>query len=128
MVWSSAKPHNVLSMVHRCGMKFEPGADLAWRDQPLGIREQIDDLAGKITNLEIDGRYFKPLRAVWTRTDMDLAQADYDQKVQTYKNLEKVWAKVLPEPGAAPWGPRNTAIVDDSAEKCVRPIFGLENM
>lgn len=57
------------------------------------------------------------LRAIWARDRFGLSAKQYNQKVVTYKNLEKVWDAVEgPEPGVK-WGITNTVLVDDSAIK-----------
>lgn len=57
---------------------------------------------------------------VWSREELGLTQADYFQRVQCYKRLEKVWAdpKIqASHPDGGMWDQSNTILVDDSFEK-----------
>ncbi|KAL2753869.1 hypothetical protein ACRALDRAFT_1069820 [Sodiomyces alcalophilus JCM 7366] len=70
-----------------------------------------------------DSAHLKRLVAVWGRDKFGLCPADYSQRVQCYKRLERLWADPAVQashPEAATggaWDRSNTVLVDDSLEK-----------
>ena len=61
------------------------------------------------------------LVGMWGRDRLDLSSAEYNDKVQVYKRLEKVWTDKCiqsqhPEPTGV-WSQMNTVLVDDSVLK-----------
>ncbi|RIA86248.1 HAD-like domain-containing protein [Glomus cerebriforme] len=67
------------------------------------------------------GQYEKKLVAKWTRKHLNLSDQDYHQKVETIKDLEKVWEELnnrnstdLPQ---IIWDQTNTILIDDSCLK-----------
>lgn len=138
MVWSSAQPHNVATMASWAGFDVSdlekpteletvtPSPAASESRQPAeSTVEDVDALADRLADMSLKPppQSRKPL-AIWTRQHMDLNRRDYGQRVQTYKNLDKVWEKMRwtdPETGEeARWGPENTLLVDDSEVKAVR--------
>ncbi|KAF2840274.1 HAD-like protein [Patellaria atrata CBS 101060] len=97
MIWSSAKPENVQSMV----------------DQLFSIEQRKD------------------LVAVWARNKFGLTLAQYNQKIQVYKELTKVWGdkkiqKEYPEGGKGQfWSQHNTLLLDDSVLKASAEPYNL---
>lgn len=87
MVWSSAQPHSVRDMLRLCFPR-EEGQPAPTETGPPAFRT--------------DDRFF----AVWARDTLGLSQADYSRKVQTTKNLEKVWtetsSRIPPPPELLP--------------------------
>jgi len=73
--------------------------------------------------------------AIWTRDKLGLTPEEYVQKVQVYKNLEKVWADPAIQ-AAHPWGERfgvrwdqsNTLLLDDSVVKAAYQPYNLINV
>ena len=69
------------------------------------------------------------LTAVWTRDKLDLTPEQFEEKVQVYKRLEKIWAD--PEiqasyPGAlGEWDQTNTVLIDDSHLKALAQPHNL---
>jgi hypothetical protein len=64
------------------------------------------------------GSYEKKLVAKWTRKHLNLSDQDYYQKVDTIKDLEKVWRELNNnKPTTFPqivWDQTNTILIDDS--------------
>lgn len=60
------------------------------------------------------------LHAVWARDRLDLSPAQYEAKVATIKDLEKVWSSLnVSTEGKESlcWSQENTILVDDSSDK-----------
>ena len=63
------------------------------------------------------------LLGVWARDTLGLSAAQYGEKVQVYKQLQKVWADqgvqaAHPDaPAGGKWDQGNTVLIDDSKEK-----------
>ncbi|KIW56669.1 hypothetical protein PV05_05309 [Exophiala xenobiotica] len=60
------------------------------------------------------------MAAVWARDKLGLTGRQYNNKVQVYKKLEKIWADTDIQSKAAPgckWNQSNTVLVDDSQLK-----------
>jgi hypothetical protein len=110
MVWSSAQPQNVSSMV----------------DELLATAFPAEDTA--------DGRRAR-LLAVWDRTRFGLSPAQYDNKTQVYKRLTWVWAdpsiqsqypgRKFDEKRPMSWGQHNTLLLDDSPLKAAAEPHNL---
>ncbi|KZT59635.1 hypothetical protein CALCODRAFT_181240 [Calocera cornea HHB12733] len=62
------------------------------------------------------GVYSEKLTAVWARDTLGLPAHDYNRKVQTTKDLEKVW-KNIPSPWDPLFSALNTILLDDSPLK-----------
>ncbi|EEB08957.1 NLI interacting factor family phosphatase [Schizosaccharomyces japonicus yFS275] len=62
-----------------------------------------------------------------TREDVDFEEGDRNTKIQTYKNLTKVWQQLKKDKDDNPaaWNQFNTVIVDDSAIKCCAQPYNL---
>ncbi|KAF8624593.1 hypothetical protein AX17_007086 [Amanita inopinata Kibby_2008] len=90
MVWSSAQPHNVATMVHAC----------------FGV-------------------YQDKLLRVWARDRMGLSLDSYGKKVQTIKDLEKVWDYLKSQPSLPQHSVFTTILIDDSAKKGVLQPYNL---
>lgn len=71
------------------------------------------------------------LAGVWAREDLGLTPAQFDAKVQVYKDLERVWADQTVQsthPAAKAggrWNACNTILLDDSAEKAAYQPYNL---
>ncbi|MDI1491698.1 MAG: hypothetical protein OHK93_002908 [Ramalina farinacea] len=73
----------------------------------------------------ICSRIFTPdqrsrLLGVWARDTLGLSAAQYGEKVQVYKQLQKVWADQdvqAAHPTGGKWDQGNTILIDDSKEK-----------
>ncbi|KAM0324159.1 hypothetical protein ACHAQA_008351 [Verticillium albo-atrum] len=100
-VWSSARPENVTKMVAQLA---EGGGDVA------------------------PASYVNRLVAAWGRDKFDLSSADYAQRVQCYKRLQRIWADPAIQaahPDGARWDQTNTVLVDDSLEKARSEPYNL---
>ncbi|KAF7520781.1 hypothetical protein G7054_g12670 [Neopestalotiopsis clavispora] len=86
--------------------------------------ENVGRMVPQILSREDQAR----LVAVWGRDTLGLSEADYHQRVQCYKRLERFWgdegvAASHPEfhatrgGGGARWDQTNTVLIDDSKEK-----------
>lgn len=100
MIWSSARPQNVDKM---CAQLFAPS--------PQHPRRAA-------------------LKAEWGRDTLDLSPAQYNEKVQVYKVLAKVWRAAAAEgwfpPGTeGSFGQHNTLLVDDSVLKASAEPYNL---
>ncbi|KAI0434545.1 HAD-like domain-containing protein [Xylaria sp. FL1042] len=66
--------------------------------------------------------------AVWGRDSFGLSKADYNQRVQCYKRLTKLWndpVVAASHPAGEKWSQLNTVLVDDSMEKARSEPFNL---
>lgn len=68
------------------------------------------------------------LIARWSRDELDLTPQQYQNKVQVYKRLHKVWSD--PEiknshPAGQPWTQMNTVLIDDSSAKAKSEPYNL---
>ena len=79
-------------------------------------------------------RIFQPeqqerLVAVWARDTMELSAEDYNEKVQVYKRLDRIWDSQLiqsrhPQFGdGGRWTQANTILIDDSALKAQKQPY-----
>ncbi|KAL2413663.1 hypothetical protein ABEF95_011863 [Exophiala dermatitidis] len=68
------------------------------------------------------------MAGVWARDKLDLSKAQYNNKVQVYKRLHKIWAdkdiQSKAEPGRK-WDQSNTILVDDSHLKALAQPHNL---
>lgn len=68
------------------------------------------------------------MAGVWARDKLDLTKLQYDNKVQVYKKLQKIWAdktiQTKSEPGRR-WDQSNTILVDDSQSKALAQPHNL---
>ncbi|KAI1617897.1 hypothetical protein EDD36DRAFT_459566 [Exophiala viscosa] len=78
-----------------------------------------DNVSGMVNNL-ISPKQRKQMAGIWARDRLDLTKQQYNNKVQVYKKLEKIWAdkdvQSKAEPGTK-WNQTNTVLVDDSQMK-----------
>lgn len=77
--------------------------------QPVNVRKMVDTAFPK--------EYKKALRAVWARDMFGLTPRQYNAKVTTYKNLDRVWAALPGPTEGSKWNQYNTVLIDDSKEK-----------
>lgn len=137
VIWSSAQPQNVERMLEAIHLSKRPPPSKSIGSQPLrrpatkDLNNQLNDISNRLNSLDIGHntptsarKSVPPPRQVldvWDRSMMDLSSQDYNRKVQTTKDLSKLWAKLKwTDPKSAqsiPWGPHNTVIVDDSPDK-----------
>ena len=86
MFWSSAKRHNVNSMIRACTTE-----------------EQRDKIV-----------------AIWGRDTLDLAPEEYNKRVPTVKDLQKILRNPsIRKAGESDWDLSNTLLLDDSVMKAV---------
>lgn len=75
-----------------------------------------ENVTAMVNNL-IHPKQRKQMAAIWARDKLDLTKQQYNNKVQVYKKLEKIWAdknvQGTAEPGMR-WNQSNTVLVDDS--------------
>lgn len=130
-VWSSARPANVSALVQQCGLGLplpKPQPSLAAPQARDTLAKLLEDL-----NLQKDSVFQKSqpkaeaavetkksavreqprLAGLWTRDHMGLSAEQYGQKVDTVKDLSKIWAE-FPR-----FHKNNTVLLDDSASKAV---------
>ena len=86
--------------------------------------------AEKIARRLFSAEQYDQLAAVWARDKLDLTTAQYKDKVQVYKKLDKIWntteiqASFLPA-GQGRWDQTNTILVDDSHLKAFQEPHNL---
>jgi hypothetical protein len=86
--------------------------------------------AEKIARRLFSAEQYDQLAAVWARDKLDLTPAQYRDKVQVYKKLDKIWktteiqASFFP-PGQGRWDQSNTILVDDSHLKALQEPHNL---
>lgn len=89
--------------------------------QPANVEAMVDALLSK--------KRAKFLAAIWGRDKLDLTPAQYKEKVQVYKKLEKVWAdehiQATCPHGQPRWSQANTVLVDDSHLKALSQPHNL---
>jgi NLI interacting factor-like phosphatase len=88
--------------------------------RPENVQAMVDALASK--------KRAKSLAAVWGRDKLELTPAQYNEKVQVYKKLEKVWQDERIQatcPGKQRWNQTNTVLVDDSHLKALSQPHNL---
>ncbi|KAI9275352.1 HAD-like domain-containing protein [Sporodiniella umbellata] len=67
------------------------------------------------------GRHREKIAVMWDRTSLGLSPGQYQSKVQTVKDLDKVWAYF----GYSKFNPMNTIMIDDSADKLVLQPYNV---
>lgn len=80
--------------------------------RPANVRSMTDRL--------IDQADRANLLAVWSREAFGFTEKDYNDRVQCYKRLSRVWADPAvrdSHPMGQVWDQTNTVLIDDSAEK-----------
>lgn len=89
--------------------------------RPANVEAMVDALLSK--------KRAKSLAAIWGRDKLDLTPAQYNEKVQVYKKLEKVWAdehiQATCPHGQQRWNQANTVLVDDSHLKALSQPHNL---
>jgi NLI interacting factor-like phosphatase len=88
--------------------------------QPENVEAMVTTLFSK--------KHAKKIIAIWGRDKLDLTPAQYREKVQVYKKLEKVWAdnKIQATCGGGQrWSQANTVLVDDSHLKALSQPHNL---
>ncbi|ERF69211.1 hypothetical protein EPUS_01168 [Endocarpon pusillum Z07020] len=82
--------------------------------RPENVEAMVDALVSK--------KRAKALAAIWGRDKLGLTPEQYNEKVQVYKKLDKVWEDDRIQatcPGKQPWNQTNTVLVDDSHLKAL---------
>jgi NLI interacting factor-like phosphatase len=89
--------------------------------RPENVKAMVDALATK--------KQAKSLAAIWGRDKLDLTPAQYNEKVQVYKKLEKVWQdeqiQTTCQGKKQRWNQTNTVLVDDSHLKALSQPHNL---
>jgi NLI interacting factor-like phosphatase len=88
--------------------------------RPENVKAMVDALATK--------KQAQSLAAIWGRDKLELTPAQYNEKVQVYKKLEKVWQDEriqATSPGKQLWNQTNTVLVDDSHLKALSQPHNL---
>lgn len=101
-VWSSSKISNVFRMVQDLGLHYMP----PHVEQQKGVKRK---------------QQRRMLYAVEGRELMNLPDDLFDRRVETFKNLDLLFAK-LEKDGKGPWTAADTICLDDSLTKYVRPL------
>lgn len=57
-----------------------------------------------------------PLKLIWSREMMGLTEREFNEDVETVKDLGKMWDMLS---DTVEWGPANTVLLDDEVAKCV---------
>ncbi|KAF2196368.1 HAD-like protein [Delitschia confertaspora ATCC 74209] len=103
---------------------FDNFCIMVWSSaRPPNVRKMVE----KVLNREHQDK----LIAQWARDELGLSTEDYNQNVQVYKQLTKIWA-VQPLHKKHPhynegghWGQHNTILIDDSALKASSEPYNL---
>jgi len=88
--------------------------------RPENVKAMVDALATK--------KQAQSLAAIWGRDKLELTPAQYNEKVQVYKKLEKVWQDEQIQAtslGKQRWNQTNTVLVDDSHLKALSQPHNL---
>jgi hypothetical protein len=120
VVWSSAKPENVEAMYR----KLTQVAKKKRNPQNNKKNPQNDTPpCPTTTTITTPQEAAATAVAVWARDRFNLAEAEYNSRVQVYKRLTRVWtdpviARAHPDADAGgAWDQTNTVLIDDSFEK-----------
>ena len=73
-------------------------------------------------------KHAKKIIAIWGRDKLELTPAQYNEKVQVYKKLERVWADAQIQATSVSgqrWSQANTVLVDDSHLKALSQPHNL---
>ena len=97
VVYSSARRHNVYSMCKAIGLIPSTPTDSSVTPLTAGIGED------------------EPMLLLWSREMMGLSAAEYNEDVETVKDLESVW-RVLQD---GRWNLTNSVLLDDDQGKAV---------
>lgn len=107
-----ARPHAQLFLKY-C---IETFTVVIWSSaRPENVRDMCDNIMSPILRRQVT--------AIWGRDKFNLTQADYNERVQCYKRLERVWTDpriAVSHPtytSGGRWDQTNTVLIDDSAEK-----------
>jgi hypothetical protein len=88
--------------------------------RPANVEAMVDVLVSK--------KRANAFTAIWGRDKLDLTRAQYDEKVQVYKKLEKIWEDKLIQatcPQQQRWSQANTVLVDDNHLKALSQPHNL---
>ncbi len=88
--------------------------------RPENVEAMVDALVSK--------KRASALAAIWGRDKLELTPEQYNDKVQVYKKLDKVWQDALIQatcPGKQCWNQTNTVLVDDSHLKALSQPHNL---
>jgi NLI interacting factor-like phosphatase len=88
--------------------------------RPANVEAMVDALVNK--------KRAKSLAAIWGRDKLELTPVQYNEKVQVYKKLEKVWADEQIQATCLDgqrWSQANTVLVDDSHLKALSQPHNL---
>ena len=88
--------------------------------RPENVEAMVDALVSK--------KRAKALAAIWGRDKLELTPEQYNEKVQVYKRLDKVWEDDRIQatcPGKQRWNQTNTVLVDDSHLKALSQPHNL---
>lgn len=134
MIWSSAMSRNVDTMLAAMKITIRPRL-VATKPTRRGLsfaNNRLNDISNYLDSLKIDQSTTeseemtkksvqRTVLDVWNRDTLDLPPEDYGRKVQTTKDLRKVWNQFSwtdPNTGdKLNWGAHNTVIVDDTPDK-----------
>lgn len=88
--------------------------------RPENVAAMVDALVSK--------KRASALAAIWGRDKLELTPEQYNEKVQVYKKLDKVWEDDRIQatcPGKQRWNQTNTVLVDDSHLKALSQPHNL---
>lgn len=88
--------------------------------RPENVEAMVDALVSK--------KRAKDLAAIWGRDKLELTPEQYNEKLQVYKKLDKVWEDDRIQatcPGKQRWNQTNTVLVDDSHLKALSQPHNL---
>jgi NLI interacting factor-like phosphatase len=87
--------------------------------RPANVEAMVDTLVAK--------KRAKKLAAIWGRDRLELTTAQYNEKIQVYKKLEKLWAddQIQATCPDGRWSQANTVLVDDSHLKALSQPHNL---
>ncbi|KAK5098733.1 hypothetical protein LTS08_006111 [Lithohypha guttulata] len=86
------------------------------------------DSAASMVSQFLHPTYRNKLAALWARDKLDLTTSQYNNKVQVYKKLGKVWNDISIQTTAGPghrWDQSNTVLIDDSKLKALAQPHNL---
>lgn len=88
--------------------------------QPANVEAMVQELVSK--------KRAKALAGVWGRDKLGLTPAQYEEKVQVYKKLEKIWEDSRVQATSVNgqlWSQANTVLIDDSHVKALSQPHNL---
>ncbi|KAG0148131.1 hypothetical protein CROQUDRAFT_132121 [Cronartium quercuum f. sp. fusiforme G11] len=147
MIWSSAQGKNVERMLtsleiskRDLPLKFNKIKEekVKNNDNNLNMRNDFDQINliekfNKSISLN-DNHHHNNIKheviEIWDRSNMGLNELDYNAKVQTTKDLNKIWSSIVwrdpyQNTQRKKWDARNTIIIDDSPDKMSLQPYNL---